>query len=229
MIGHVYVYGRKVERTLAKTGEGVYYREGTSDIRTLGEIERSYGWVDVRERRVLDIGAHIGGFSAWAIRHGASSIISVEPDECNYDLLKMNVLHTDTEIPTLINAAVVPTNDPTTVLWYPPRGVSHGLLSTHEFRGRYAHTVPAISFKELLSMQPEVIKVDCEGAEYQFEIDGTNLPDSVREVCIEIHLTKRDWRVILAPDLIKSFSGWETVRKPRIGIQNWATIAGWRR
>lgn len=227
MIGHVMVRGMKTERPLEHTQDGVWYRKGTADDRTLAEIPRSYGWLDVEGKTVLDIGAHIGGFSMWAIKSRASAVVAVEPDECNFELLDLN-----TETPTLtpveiVNAAVVKSRPPDKVtLWYTARGYSHGMNSTQEFQGRYGMEVDTVTFKDLMKFSPEVIKIDCEGAEYQFLEE---LPDFVKQVAIEIHLTKREWRTRLGPELIARFSGWETVVAPKIGPCNWATIAGWRR
>lgn len=39
---------------------------------------------------VVDIGAHIGSFSVWALHHGAN-IVAFEPDEVNFNLLSHNI------------------------------------------------------------------------------------------------------------------------------------------
>ena len=78
----------------------------------------------------------------------------------------------------------------------------------------------------------DVVKVDCEGAEYSF-LYGTELPERVIEVSVELHLTQKQFCVDLAPRLIRSFDGWRLVVKPDIeyrpGVRRWGTMGGWRR
>lgn len=222
-VGHVIVNGERHDRYLSNKN-GIVYRDGTADKRTLTEIPRSYGWLDVKGKTVLDIGAHIGGFSKWACDADAAQVVSVEPDPCNFELLTVNAPDAKH-----IRSAVVGENTGPVHLYYTKRGFSHGMNSTKKFRGRSSIEVHAIEFNMLLStFHPSVIKVDCEGAEYDF-LRGDQLPEYVTEVAAEIHFSKHEWRDILGPKLIKSFDGWEVVTKPVIGLYNWTTIAGWRR
>lgn len=223
--GLVVVNGKQEERQLASKA-GCLYRRDTADSRTLSEIPKSYGWLSLAGERVLDIGAHIGGFSRYALDRDAQSVVSVEPDPCNFALLQQNTRDTRSH---LINAAMVRRADGPVNLYYTKRGFSHGMNSITPFRGRSSIEVHSISFDMVLStFHPTVIKVDCEGAEYDF-LDGRELPEYVTQVAAELHFSKHEWRVSLGPKLIESFRGWETVVKPTIGENNWATIAGWRR
>jgi FkbM family methyltransferase len=44
--------------------------------------------VSCQDRVVLDLGAHKGYFGAWALNHGASFVISCEPESSNYHVLE---------------------------------------------------------------------------------------------------------------------------------------------
>lgn len=229
MIGHVYVKGERVERPLGfdhKTG--LAFRKDTADQRTIAEIERSYGWLDVENKVVLDIGAHIGSFSKWAHSKGAQQIYAVEPDDCNRELLKKNVPFNNVAIIPAAAVGLQPIGGKT-MLYYTRRGFSHGMNSTQQFQGRIGIEVNAVAFHDLiLHYRPDVVKIDCEGGEYDFLPDD-DLPDCVKQVAIEIHFSKKEWRTRLGPELIKSFSDWETIVEPKVGTNNWTTVAGWRR
>lgn len=237
-IGHVRVRGAIEPRPLVEH-RGLLCRVGTFDARIVGEIEHSYGWLDVAGRRVMDIGANIGAFTCWAVRHGASYICAVEPDPSNFELLEVNFRRAchDQEMAGLplphyhlLRRAVTDGSTAEVNLWYPARGVNHGALSTTEFRGRTPATVPTMPFRSAVAdYDIDTIKCDCEGAEYEF-LDGDWLWDNgVTQVAAEIHLSRREWRDIQAPALVASYASWEVVRVPHIGPKNWTTIAGWQR
>ena len=44
----------------------------------------------MRDGVVVDIGAFAGGFSGWALRHGAERVIAFEPDPTNVECLRRN-------------------------------------------------------------------------------------------------------------------------------------------
>ncbi len=50
-------------------------------------LEGSYA-TDYRDAVVLDVGAHKGYFGAWALAHGARTVISFEPERANLELLE---------------------------------------------------------------------------------------------------------------------------------------------
>lgn len=46
---------------------------------------------DPRGHAVLDIGAHIGAFSRYAVRRGACAVVAYEPEPSNADLFRHNL------------------------------------------------------------------------------------------------------------------------------------------
>lgn len=208
---------------------GIYIREGTYDSRTAQEVNRSYGWMELKDKNVLDVGACFGSFSTHAMRSGAAHVTSVEPDPGNFDLLKKNMAKYKHK--QLINAAVcskqLMMGAKTVTLWKTTTGKSHGNYSTTHFRGREGIEVPMVCFTELLEARPSVIKMDCEGCEYDLLLSH-RLPGYVKQIALEIHLNKKGWRDGWFR-LLELFEDWECVKEPYDTGKNWATVGGWRR
>ena len=69
--------------------------------------------------------------------------------------------------------------------------------------------------------------MDCEGSEYNLLTKP--LPNFVKKITLEIHLTRKNWRYSLAPNLINMFNSWNTKVKPKVGDKNWHTLGAWYR
>ena len=166
---------------------GMTVRSGTTDIRSLKEVNHAYRALDITERSVvLDVGGNIGGFARQAAERGARLVVTVEPDANNYRLLKKNTA----KYPSIIalNAALIIGAEKTITLYTmdPARYTSRGSHSIVPTRGRIAQTVEALNFAKLLKdVRPSIIKMDCEGAEY--ELLQTPLPSYVKQISMEWH------------------------------------------
>lgn len=220
MIGHVMKEGQRVEIPLAEF-RGYMVREGTYDAFVVKEL-KSYSWMDVKDRSVLDIGANIGVFTKWAMDQGAKRVAAYEPEGCNFELLEINA-------PGAIHRkdAIVSKSTGSAMLYISPTGKNPGNSSLVPSFGRSAHVITTVAFKDVLAEhKPEVIKVDCEGAEYDFFMKP--LPKYVKQVTIELHLTKRG-NHDQARALMANFEGWECVKAPKLTGSNWHTIGAWRR
>ena len=68
--------------------------------------------------------------------------------------------------------------------------------------------------------------MDCEGAE--FDLLSKRLPSFVKQIALEIHLGKKEWRE-KAHSIVRTFADWECVVQPKLGGKHWFTLAGWRR
>jgi FkbM family methyltransferase len=130
-------------------------------------------------RTVVDIGAHVGSFTLLCHHHWPDArIVAVEPHPESFELLVKNTKHISSEKLTLINAAV--THNSGRCLLSSP--VSHSRVSdyvpdlwhTLEPRaGEFGMQVDAISTEDLWTLLQEegmqevdLLKLDCEGAEY---------------------------------------------------------------
>jgi len=212
---------------------GMFIRPDTYDHSIIREINRSYGWMAVKDRVVLDVGANIGAFTHWALANGAKEVWAFEPDKENFELLTKNV-GSDARA-KLHNSALV-SSDAKSIDFFLTDGTNHGNYSMYSIRGREKVTVGASNFSKVLgSVLPEAIKMDCEGAEYDLLLNGGTftLPDSVREFSMELHYNTPASQYIpwfqLAEKVIEGFADWETVVPPKRNEKLWHTLGGWRR
>lgn len=213
-------------RKLVKHSSGVYIRDWSNDRMTMRDIN-AYKCLDYKDKVVLDVGGCFGGFAYMAKKWGAKEVHSFEALEENFKTLKYNIDPLDGC--TATNKAVV-SGDDKTCTFYPPVGKSLGVGARRAVRGRSAIEVEAIKFQQILEdIQPDVIKMDIEGGEYDLLLN-TELPNCVKQVVMEIHLFTWDWRHNLAPRILENFSDWEVVRPAKLKNTNPDnTTAAWRR
>jgi FkbM family methyltransferase len=218
--------GTSVEQRETREVLGIICRDGTYDDFVAKEIEPTYGWMNCQDEVVLDIGGNIGAFARWAALHGAHRVVTIEPEDSNFECLLANTR--DQEAVQAIRGAVG-TEDGTTEIWLSPTGKNPGNTSSVKYRGRVSQgSIPALAFSRILEQnEPGVVKIDVEGAEYGFLT--APLPDFVRQCTIEIHLSRPEWRQKLGPQIASFFDGWETVRAPKFEGGHWQTIGAWKR
>jgi FkbM family methyltransferase len=133
------------------------------DAYRLGSID----WAGAGQAIVLDIGAHVGSFAcALAQRAERARIVCVEPSPVTSDWLAHNLEANNlSERVTILRAAVAGTDGEGT-LW--ELGDASCESSTIEGRGNPV-PVRTVSLESLVSDAggpPEVVKIDCEGGEY---------------------------------------------------------------
>ncbi len=180
---------------------GLYVRPDTCDEMVCGEIDRSYRQLTInKDDVVFDIGGNIGAFSAWAAPK-ARAVIAFEPDVENSKVFNTNNAKNTNVI--LHRAALIGSDAETITFYTNDSGRNKGLHSLVVTGGRTSHTVPALNIEKMLAQyRPTVIKCDTEGGEYDLLLDKP-LPDYVRELAIEIHLQKKEWRNDKAPRLVE--------------------------
>ena len=198
-------------------------REGTYDSYIVKEIARTYGWMDVKGKVVMDIGACFGAASVYFADAGAKDVIAYEPEPENYELLVHNVF----DYKVTPHHLAVSDSEGEISFYVNENGINKGSHTMRPTRGRKEIRVPTISFDFILKThQPEVLKIDCEGAEYTFLTKP--LPDFVKQVTLEIHRTNKEY-IEKAHELVKLFDGWECVKEPKLDGGHWQTIGAWRR
>lgn len=199
-------------------------RKGTYDAEIVKEINSAYGWMDVKDKVVLDIGACFGAATLKFLENGAKLVIAVEPEPGNVKQLMKNTRKYRDRVIVLKGAVGVL---PGTAELYINAGINTGGHSLHVKRGRKSITVPVFGFRSLLAEhKPAVVKIDCEGAEHDFL--NAPLPGYVRQVAMEIHLNKKRWRANFAT-IVALFKGWKVVKQPKCTESNWHTIGGYKR
>lgn len=175
---------------------GYWYRAGTTHLKTVKEPPREYAPMNPGpDDRLLDIGAHVGGFLGWAVSHGCTSVHSYEPAPDTFQVLKKNLacrLSPGLDL-KIFQAAVVGDSSKTIKLWMTSnhQTKASSMASINYARGRTYVVVPAVQFNKIVTTyRPTGIKVDIEGGEYH--LDFSCLPDSVDKFAIELHWVNRE-------------------------------------
>lgn len=141
--------------------------------------------------RVWDIGAHVGWFTWYLRQHlQPQQILCVECSPRQLEALRKNVQ----ENTKILEGALVPDTykEETVLLYLNMTGNSAGDSTFCKIRGRESTPVKAIKvadIKELLP-DPDLIKLDCEGAEYHIE-PAKHIPNSASAVVAEIHYHRK--------------------------------------
>ena len=143
-------------------GPPLWLRPGTGDGAVWGEINLSgvyeSPWTIASGARVLDLGGHAGYFARWALAHWpVASLVSVEPDAANADLLTRNANELADQRWSLVRAAVSASAG--SAAFAGGRGSGSGLSERGE------DVVETVDGIELLA-ESDVAKIDIEGAEW---------------------------------------------------------------
>lgn len=138
-----------------------------------GEYEHE-GFAPRRGETVVDIGANIGLYALWASRHGGI-VRAYEPAPRTFACLSQNCRGRQIEA---YHAAVVgrPADGGEVTLWLHEQRSSRNTLLGREIGVgdplRNAVQVPAISLEEVLSSDCDLLKVDCEGGEFDIVLNS---------------------------------------------------------
>jgi FkbM family methyltransferase len=204
---------------------GLFYRTHADDSMIIGERRLYKKLLEVARPtdRFLDLGAHIGVVATMFGPHVAQ-VIALEPDEDNLTLLRKNVEKFNLQGKvSIIPEAVADETGTRSFYLNTKRGMcSHTLVKK---RGRVEVQVPVVAFHELLdTYNPDLIKMDIEGGEYELIGDLRYLPLSVRGISIELHMNRKEWREDLAPKIHRILSEQFTVvLPPKFGPGGWGT------
>ena len=166
-------------------------RAGTTDVRVFYEIfvnlEYEWGFQGV-PRVVVDAGAYTG-FSAafFANKYPNATIITVEPDEENFALLKINTAR----FPNVraIRAAVWRSNSMLSLV--DPGSGAWGLQVTGNAAPAEDKVIPAITIDRIIKEfdldRIDLLKIDVEGSETEIFAEAGSWISSVDTICIELH------------------------------------------
>lgn len=139
---------------------------------------------DMWGKNVLDIGANIGTFVLMAARHGAKRIVAIEPFKKNYE--KLFEHFGDDPRVLMLNLAV--TDGTTENIYLEGEGIF-----VHSSKNNCGPSIKTITLSSCLQFFDRddnnlVLKLDCEGAEYEI-LFSANTEDILRfeTIYIEIH------------------------------------------
>lgn len=207
---------------------GMWVRPGSSDYKMILECHKDYPKAEFAGKNILDLGANIGGFTVRALRGGAKNVVAVEPDEFNFEMLKLNssaVKLDDAQSCTLIEAACIAGEAKTITFYLNGSSNSACSASINKLRGAVIEkTVKAVSFGDLLEEhRPDFIKMDIEGAEYEL-MAGTAIPDFVKELAIELHGFRKDQKPLQKSLLEHLKDGWTCIHEEAQIVFNYPSL-----
>lgn len=147
--------------------------------------------VSCQDRVVLDLGAHKGYFGVWALNHGASLVISCEPESSNYQILERarseNVRSDDWEVMRIAVGA----NAGEVSLFVSPESWAHSIYADM-IDAVSVERVPMVTLATLLERAAEkrpgqsvVVKANVEGSAGPILMAAT--PDALAQVA-EVHI-----------------------------------------
>lgn len=176
-----------------------YFREGNfGDLYTIRENLNGKQYKQLKLSTsdiILDIGGHIGTFAV-PLAKRVQKIATVEMDPSNYKLLEANVRFYNNIVP--LNKAVVSNEHSDTPVEYYKASKNTGAHSIYVKRRRgNPLTAEVIRIGELLSAyKPTIIKCDVEGSEYDIFNADLKLPDFVKQIIIEFHFGRKEFRTL---------------------------------
>jgi len=147
---------------------------------------------------VIDVGAHIGSFSALALARGAAFVCAVEVDEENFQIARQNLgRHIKMGSLQLIYGAVLGASGDEPVYFQGYQTCPDDVINTGGGRigtTRHGRSVPTVSLDGLVakilpqsSQRIRLLKLDCEGSEWPILLESNSLV-RVDEICGELHV-----------------------------------------
>lgn len=149
-----------------------------------------YGILDVKNKTVVDVGAHVGDSSIYFAKKGASLVYALEPHPKAFAELVYNVNLNelnDKIIP--LNVALSPGDDYIVV----PENVTIINTQATYLRGKVNGSgtiIKATSLQKLLkeySVTPDILKMDCEGCEFDVILHEYETVTKFNELLFEYH------------------------------------------
>jgi FkbM family methyltransferase len=178
------VNGKKI---LTHEETGLHYREETSDLWIIDE-GKTYKKLFKQIKKgdtFLDLGACIGSTAYYALQNGAKKVVSVEPDEGNLKVLRMQDVVKNKKV--IVVPKAVSTEDGTCKLYISSKKFKAGHTMYKSVRGRDYVEVETVSFEKILKkVKPRILKIDVEGEEFNLDLDLI-VKYNVKAVAIEIH------------------------------------------
>lgn len=198
--------------------------EVTSDQYVCAEVCGEYKRLPMLNKTVMDIGGNIGAFAVYAALNGAKQVITYEPEQENFNQLKLNCSKYSNIIQ---HQAAIVSGENKIINFYLTNGKAKDGFSIIPFKGRRVVECQAFNFHEQLQLhKPESIKMDVEGAE--FELLSKPLPEFVKDIVVEIHFNKRIFRSMFE-QLIQTFAEWNCIVQPKQTGTNFHTLAQYNR
>lgn len=225
---------------------GMVVREGTIDDNIVRQVWDDYNGLDfengVKNKIVLDGGAHIGAFTNMALQRGGHRIIAIEPNLENSRIFKMNFSHALPEFfrDALVGGEESESTDFSLRNLYTCGGENQGMHTmiegAMESRGIFSvgkQKVGIIQLAYLLrAYAPSIIKLDIEGSEIEMFPILLSDKNPASQMAIEFHAFNDEMReanIEFVNQLMNSHPAWEVVKRPMVHKGHQATVGVFRR
>ena len=175
-----------------RNGLRFHVRAGTDDSRVLFEIyvQGCYGAAVLNPgATIIDIGANIGCYSLLAAQT-AARVIACEPHPKNLSILRKNVeLNHAKNVEVISHAISNKTGKASLII--PDNDTFVGRYSLHLGQGRRSIEVSCITLEDLVReahlSEIDLIKIDCQGSEYEILYASADILSQVRQAIVETH------------------------------------------
>jgi len=166
-----------------------YVREDTNDRGIIAGVEtygtNFYGTVIV-------IGAHIGGFSCFAARNGATKVYCYEPSRSNFELLVKNIKLNHLENIVFPRNIALSSKKEKRLLYIPTPFSNTGRRGFYYSRDKKTETVQCDTLENVFIEENikscDFIKSDCEGGEYAIFLNiSDDILSKIRKIAMEAH------------------------------------------
>ena len=186
----------------------------------LREIERDYRFDELAvplgpDSVVVEIGAHVGVVSCWLAKRYGCKVWALEPGTENYRRLLANIKLNGLDDQIWPGNVAVTSDGRDVTLGQAPDGNS-GSYSIHIPGGQLAQSITLDWQLRMLGKPIDLLKIDCEGAEFEILADPEILRGRVGAIRGEFHAANGDCQALLekvqavVPDTRVSFQGWAT-------------------
>jgi FkbM family methyltransferase len=140
-----------------------------------------YGKFPVKDKVVIDVGAHIGDSSIYFALRGAKKVYAIEPLLANYELAKKNVKTNKLEEIIDLKLGACSNKSGTVKI----SGTGTGVSVTEDA----GTTVPSFNLKDICeNLDSAVLKMDCEYCEYDVILNAEKITlRKFSEIIIEYH------------------------------------------
>lgn len=148
-------------------------------------IEEEYKFLNVKDKNVLDIGAFVGDSSIYFILKGAKKVYAIEPHPDAYNEMLENIKLNNMIKIIPINVGISYEFDYISISTT-KANTQHILLKPQE----KGYKIPAYSLSKLIdkyNIDAEVLKMDCEGCEYNIILKDYDTIKEFDEIGFEYH------------------------------------------
>jgi FkbM family methyltransferase len=154
-------------------------------------FEETYGLLDVKGKTVVDVGASFGDTPIYFASRGAAKVYAYEPLQELFPYLKENIVANNFE-DRIFPACMAVSNE--AYVYMKPNSRWYGKSSVRRTANGTGYRVHS----EPLLLNADILKMDCEGCEYEAfsRIEPTSL--RYREIMIEFHNGSSPLLVILS-------------------------------